>query len=64
MEEKKYNIYYKTDKDIILKENVTKEQVDKFLATLTVAEVSHLRITEVGHKFKKSKFRNNEEWER
>ena len=47
MKEKRYTIYYKTDKENILKENVTKEQVDKFLASLTYAEKSHLRIKQV-----------------
>lgn len=45
MSEDLYTIHYQTDKDNILRTNVTKEQVDKFLASLTYAEKSSLRVT-------------------
>lgn len=43
--EDRYTLYYKTDKIYVLRKNLTKEQVDKFLSTLTPVEKSYLRIT-------------------
>ena len=45
--EKRYTLYYKTDKIYIFREGLTKDQVDKFLKVLTPIEKSYLRITEM-----------------
>ena len=49
MGEDRYILYYETDKIHILRENVTKEQVDKFLETLTPVEKACLRITKANY---------------
>ena len=46
----KFNIYYRTDRPRLLKENITKEDAIKFLKTLTAAEKSHLLIEEIKEK--------------
>lgn len=54
---KLYTIFYKTDKQIINKTNMTKEQVQEFLNGLKKEDNSELRITQI-------KERNDNEEER
>lgn len=47
---KKYNLYYKADDKVIIRENISKEEIDKILNTLTEHPQSELRITRVKEK--------------
>lgn len=51
---KKYNLFYKAKDRIVEKKNMTKEEVDKFLAGLETENESELRVIQV-------KDRNEEE---
>lgn len=44
---KKYNLFYKAGDRIIDKKNITKEEVDKFLASLEEEKESELRVSQV-----------------
>lgn len=41
---KKYDLYYVTDRPILFRENLTEEQVDKFINSLTLAQRVHIQI--------------------
>lgn len=42
----KYNIYYTTDREHLLKRNITKEEAREYLKGLTMAEKTHIHIEE------------------
>lgn len=44
---KKYNLFYKAKDRIVEKKNVTKEEIDKFLAGLETENESELRVIQV-----------------
>lgn len=44
---KKYNLFYKAKDRIVEKKNMTKEEVDKFLAGLETENESELRVIQV-----------------
>ena len=44
---KKYNLFYKTKDKIVEKKNVTKEEIDNFLAGLETQDESELRVIQV-----------------
>lgn len=44
---KKYNLFYKAKDKIVEKKNVTKEEIDKFLAGLKTENESELRVIQV-----------------
>ena len=44
---KKYNLFYKTKDKIVEKKNMTKEEVDNFLAGLETQDESELRVIQV-----------------
>lgn len=44
---KKYNLFYKAKDKIVEKKNVTKEEIDKFLAGLETENESELRVIQV-----------------
>lgn len=44
---KKYNLFYKTKGRVVEKKNVTKKEVDKFLAELKTENESELRVIQV-----------------
>lgn len=44
---KKYNLFYKAKDKIVDKKNVTKEEIDKFLAGLETENESELRVIQV-----------------
>lgn len=41
---KKYDLYYVTDRPILFRENLTEEQVDKFINSLTLAQKIHIQV--------------------
>lgn len=51
-----YNLYYKADNKVIVKKNITKEEIDVFLNNITKHFDSELKITKV--------IKNREEEER
>ena len=44
---KKYNLFYKTKDKIVDKKNLSKEEVDNFLAGLETQDESELRVIQV-----------------
>lgn len=44
---KKYNLFYKAKDKIVEKKNMTKEEIDKFLAGLETENESELRVIQV-----------------
>ena len=44
---KKYNLFYKIKDKVVEKKNVTKEEIDKFLAGLETENESELRVIQV-----------------
>lgn len=44
---KKYNLFYKAKDKIVEKKNITKEEVDNFLAGLDTQNESELRVKQV-----------------
>lgn len=44
---KKYNLFYKTKERIVEKKNLSKEEVDNFLARLETENESELRVIQV-----------------
>lgn len=44
---KKYNLFYKAGERIVEKKNVTKEEIDNFLAGLKTENESELRVIQV-----------------
>ena len=44
---KKYNLFYKAKDKIVEKKNVTKEEIDNFLAELKTENESELRVIQV-----------------
>lgn len=44
---KKYNLFYKAKDRIVEKKNITKEEVDNFLAGLETENESELRVIQV-----------------
>lgn len=47
---KKYNLFYKAKDRVVEKKNVTKEEIDKFLAGLETENESELRVIQVKEK--------------
>lgn len=43
----KYNLFYRTDKEIIEKKNMTKEELQDFLDKIEVEEKSELKVFQV-----------------
>lgn len=44
---KLYNLFYKTENEIVEKKNITKEQVQEFLDNLEAEDRSELKVTQV-----------------
>lgn len=42
-----YKVFYETDHPIVIDREFTKEQLDKFLNSLTYAEKSNLKVTKI-----------------
>ena len=42
-----YNLYYKADNEVIVKKNITKEEIDIFLNNMTKHFDNELKITKV-----------------
>ena len=54
---KKYNLFYKTKNKTVEKKNITKEEVDKFLAGLETENESELRVIQVKDRNEKEESR-------